>query len=314
MKLKEFKQSRFLFFARQCVPVIALLFLSIAANAQELKCQVTVNAQKVQGVDPSVFTTLQNALNEFMNTRAWTTDVFSPEEKIECSVYIFIDGSTAQDVYNAKITVQSSRPVFNSSYSSPMFNFVDNDCIITYAQNQALDFGVQAYNSNITSIMGFYAYLLIGMDYESFGKGGGAKYFALAEQILNNVPTNAPDAKGWRPFDGQRNRYWLINNLQASKYELFKQVLWDYHYTGMDNFYEKPVLARQNVMNALDKLDRIAKDNPNGILLAVFFQAKSDELVGVFSGGDMTEKAKALAYLRRIDPANSTKYDKLVKN
>ena len=282
--------------------------------AQELKCQVTVSAQKVTGVDPSVFKTMENAINEFMNTRAFTQDVFSPEEKIECTMFILIDNSSAQDVYNASITIQSSRPVFNSSYNSPMFNFIDKDCILTYAQNQSLDFGTTQYNSNLTSILGFYAYLLIGMDYESFGKGGGAKYFGLAEQVMTNVPTNAPDAKGWRPMDGTRNRYWLINNMQAGKYEVFKQVLWDYHYAGMDNFYDKPALARQNIMNALDKLDKIAKDNPNAILLSAFFQAKSDEVVGVFSGAEMGDKAKALTLLKRIDPSNSNKYDKLVKN
>jgi hypothetical protein len=293
---------------------VCLLLLSPGISAQELKCQVTVNAQKIAGVDPSVFTTMQSALNEFMNNKAFTNDIFATEERVECSMFVLIEGAAAQDVYNAKITIQSSRPVYNSSYNSPMFNYVDNDCILTYVQNQAIDFGTTQYNSNLASILGFYAYILIGMDYESFSKGGGSKYFALAEQIMNNVPTNAPDAKGWRPYDGTRNRYWLINNIQGSKYELFKQALWDYHYAGMDNFYDKPALARQNIMNALDKLDRLAKDNPNGILLAVFFQAKSDELVGVFSGADGGEKTKAVAYLRRIDPSNSSKYDKLAKN
>jgi hypothetical protein len=195
-----------------------------------------------------------------------------------------------------------------------MFNFLDNDWIITYAQNQPLEFNVTQYNSNLTSILGFYAYFLIGLDYESMAKGGGAKYFAMAEQIMNNVPNNAPDARGWRPFDGIRNRYWLINNIQASKYEGFKQAIYEYHYLGMDNFYEKPALARANIMNALEKLDKIARENPNAILIAVFFQAKSDELVNVFSGADMAEKAKALVVLRRVDPSNATKYDKLVKN
>jgi hypothetical protein len=297
-----------------CIALVALLAPIASLNAQELKCQVTVNAQKIPGVDPSVFKTMETSITEFMNTRSWTQDVFSPEERIECSIFIFVDGASAQDQYNCSVTIQSSRPVFNSSYNSPMFNFVDKDCILTYVQNQALDFGTQAYNSNLTSILGFYAYVMIGLDYESFSKGGGAKYFALAEQIMNNVPTNAPDAKGWRPFDGTRNRYWMINNLQASKYESFKQVLWDYHFAGMDNFYDKPAVARQNIMNALDKLDKIAKDNPNGILLAVFFQAKSDELVGVFSGAATDEKTKALAYLRRIDPSNANKYDKISKN
>lgn len=292
----------------------ALILLGTFANAQELKCDVKVNAQKINGVDPSVFVTMQTALNEFMNSKAWTTDQYSPEEKIECSILIFINESPSQDVYNAKITVQSSRPVFNSTYSSPMFNFVDNDCILTYAQNQSLEFGVNQYNSNLTSIMGFYAYTLLGLDYESFSKGGGAKYFALAEQIMNNVPTNAQDAKGWRPFDGTRNRYWLINNLQSGKYDVFKQALYDYHYAGMDNFYDKPALARQNIMNALTKLDKISKDNPNAVLLNIFFQAKSDELIGVFSGADMSEKSKALNYLRGMDPSHANQYDKLTKN
>ncbi len=291
-----------------------IVLFSFPTSAQELKCQLTVNAQKITGVDPSVFQTMQTALSEFMNSKSWTNDQFAPEERIECSMFINIDASSAQDVYNASITIQLSRPVFNSSYNSPMFNFIDKDCILTYAQNQPLDFNVNQYASNLTSILGFYAYTLIGLDYESLSKGGGAKYFTQAEQIMNNVPTNAPDSKGWKPFDGQRNRYWLINNLQASKYDLFRQALYEYHFLGMDNFYDKPAVARLNVMNALDKLDKIARDNPNCILLSIFFQAKSDELVNVFSGADMGEKSKVLTVLRRVDPSNSTKYDKLVKN
>jgi hypothetical protein len=299
---------------RLCSLVIMLCLSVASLKAQELKCLLTVNAQKISGVDPSVFTTMQTALNEYMNTKAWTTDVFSPEERIECSISIQIVSAAAQDVYNATITVQSSRPVFNSSYNSPMFNFLDKDCEITYVQNQAIDFSPTAYTSNLSSILGFYAYMIIGLDYESFSKGGGTKYFNTAEQIMNMVPTSAPDAKGWRPYDGTRNRYWLINNIQASKYDPFRKALWDYHFAGMDNFYDKPALARANIMNALDKLQQISKDNPNGILIAVFFQAKSDELVGIFSGADATEKTKAANYLRSIDPANANKYDKLTKN
>ena len=294
--------------------VLVLLAIATSVSAQELKCQLTVNAQKITGVDPSVLQSMQTALTEFMNSKSWTNDQFGPEERIECSMFINIESSPAQDVYNASITIQSSRPVFNSSYNSPILNFIDKDCILTYAQNQPLDFNVNQYASNLTSILGFYAYVIIGLDYESLAKSGGAKYFTQAEQIMNNVPTSASDSKGWKPFDGQRNRYWLINNLQTNKYELFKQAIYEYHYLGMDNFYDKPAVARLNVMNALDKLDKIARDNPNGILLAAFFQAKSDELVNVFSGADMSEKSKALTVLRRVDPSNSTKYDKLIKN
>lgn len=295
--------------------VVIMLCLSVAGlKAQELKCQLTVNAQKITGVDPSVFTTMQTTLNEYMNTKAWTTDVFSPEEKIECSISIQIVSAQAQDVYNATITIQSSRPVFNSSYNSPMFNYLDKDCVLPYVQNQAIQFSPTVYNDNLTSILGFYAYIIIGLDYESFSKGGGTKYFNLAEQVMNSVPSSDPGARGWRPYDSNRNRYWLINNLQASKYDPFRKALWDYHFAGMDNFYDKPALARANIMNALDKLEQLSKDNPNAMLIAVFFQAKSDELVGVFSGADPQEKTKAVNYLRSIDPTNSTKYDKLLKN
>lgn len=300
----------------KCALVLFFSWASTIMNAQELKCQLTVNAQKITGVDPSVFQTMQTALNEFMNSKTWTTDQFGTEERIECSIFINIESSPSQDVYTAKVTIQSSRPAFNSTYNSPVFNFIDNDWIITYAQNQPLEFNVTQYNSNLTSLLGFYAYTLIGLDYESMTKGGGTKYFTMAEQIMNNVPTNSPDAKGWRPYDGaaNRNRYWLINGLMGSKYDLFKQAIYEYHFLGMDNFYEKPALARQNILNALDKLDKIARDNPNSILLSVFFQAKSDELVNVFSGADIGEKAKALTVLRRTDPSNATKYDKLVRN
>lgn len=291
-----------------------LMVAGYAAQAQELNCQVTVNGQKVTDADPAVFTTMQTAISEFMNSRAWTNDVYAPEEKIECSMFLFLEPTGVQDVYNAKFTVQSSRPVFNSSYSTPLFNYVDNSCQFTYVMNQPLEFNATQYTSNLTSLLSFYAYIVIGLDYESFGKGGGSKYFAMAEQIMNNVPTNGSDAQGWRPFDGQRNRYWLINNILASKFELFRQAIYDYHYAGMDNFYDKPSMARQNIINALDKIDRMAKDNPNAILINLFFQTKSDELISVFSGADGSEKTKALNYLRRADPVNASKYDKIMRN
>lgn len=297
---------------KSLVLIVATLSV-LSTQAQELRCQLTVNGQRINGVDQSIFSTMQTALMEFMNNRAWTTDQFSPEERIECSMFINMEESPAQDVYKARVTVQSSRPIFNSSYNSPMLNFIDNDWNITYAQNQPLEFNLTQYNSNLTSLLGFYAYLIIAMDYESMSPGGGAKWFAMAEQIMQNVPTNAPDVKGWRPFDGLRSRYMLINNLQASKYDMFKKALYDYHHLGLDNFYEKPAVGRQSIFNALDKIDKVYKDNPNGVLLAVFFQAKSDELVNIFSGAEMGDKTKALVVLRKLDPSNSSKYDKLVK-
>ena len=304
---KYISNSLFIFF---------LTLITSTLSAQELRCQVTVNGQRVQNVDPSVFTSMQTALNDFMNNKSWTTDQYAIEERIDCTFFINIETSPTQDVYLAKVTVQSSRAVFNSSYNSPMFNFIDNEWNFIYAQNQALEFNITQFNSNLSSLLGYYAYILIGLDYESMSKNGGLKYFTIAEQIMNNVPTNSPDNRSWTPFysGANRNRYVLLSSLMGSKYDLYKQAIYEYHFQGMDNFYEKPALARQNIMNALEKLNKIAVDYPNNMLLALFFQAKSDEIVNVFSAADVTEKSKAINILRKVDPSNSTKYDKLIKN
>lgn len=287
---------------------------STLAQAQELKCTVNVNGQKINNVDPRVFQTMQNNITEFMNQRAFTTDVFSQEERIECTFLINLDKSPQQDVYEATVTVSASRPVYNSGYSTPMFTYQDNDWVFTYVENQAIEFNINNYSTSLSSLLSFYAYLIIGIDYESFGKAGGAKYFQNCETIMNAIPTQGNESKGWKPFDGIRNRYYIINHLISSKYEGYKRALYEYHFQGLDNFYDNPALARQNILNALDRLDKIARDNPNSTLIATFTQAKTDELIGIFGGADMNEKAKAVNYLRKIDPANSARYDKIIRN
>jgi hypothetical protein len=222
------------------------------------------------------------------------------------------------DIYSGSITIQSSRPIFNSSYTSPILNFRDQDFIFTYSPNTPLDFNVTQYNSNLTSVLAYYAYLIIGLDYETMSKGGGAKYLGMADQITNLIPSTAADAKGWKAFDaspvsGDRNRYYIINSLLGGKYEGFKQALYDYHYLGLDNFYDRPEAARANVLNALEKLDKAFKDNNSNVLIILFMQAKSDELVGIFSGAEQAEKLKAVTYLKHLDPVNGTKYDKILK-
>jgi hypothetical protein len=298
--------------------VVMTTLLSYTCSAQELKCTVELNTQKITGVDAATFQTLKNAITEFMNSRIWTQDQFSPEEKIECTLYINLDGAIQQDQYTGTITLQSSRPVYNSTYSSPIFNFRDLDFIFTYAPNTPLDFNITQYNSNLTSVLAYYAYLIIAMDYETMSKGGGTKYFTNAEQITNLVPPNSSESKGWKIFDnsllgGGRNRYQIINSLMGGKYEGFKQSLYDYHYLGLDNLYEHPDAARHSILNALEKLDKTFRDNSSNVLLTLFIQAKGDELVGIFTGADQADKLKAINLLKRLDPANGPKYEKIVK-
>jgi hypothetical protein len=299
--------------------LILFTLLPVAyAYAQELHCNVDLNTQKISGVDPSTFSALKNAITEFMNQRAWTQDNFAPEERIECSLYITLDGVVSQDQYTGTITVQSSRPIFNSTYNSPILNFRDLDFVFTYAANTPLDFNINQYTTNLSAVLGYYAYFIIGMDYATLSKGGGDKYFALCEQITNQIPSTASDAKGWKPFDSNpltqgKNRYNIISSLMGGKYDGFKQALYEYHFQGLDMFYDDPATARANISDALDKIDKTFKDNASNILLIIFLQAKGDELVGIFTGADQSEKTKVVNILKRLDPANGTKYDKILK-
>jgi len=310
------KMLRFL-----CVSCIMALLPVAYVSAQELHCTVQINSDKVKGqpgVDPATFPALQNSITEFMNQRSWTQDAFAAEERIDCSLYITIDGVVSQDQYTGTITIQSSRPAFNSTYNSPLLNFRDLDFVFTYAINTPLDFNVNQYTNNLSSVLGYYAYLIIGLDYASMSKGGGDKFFTLAEQVTNQVPTTASDAKGWKPFDSNpltqgKNRYNIISSLMGGKFELYKQALYEYHVKGIDLFYDDPVTARANIADALDKIDKAFKDNANNVLLILFLQAKGDELVGIFAGAEQSEKTRITNLLKRLDPANGTKYDKILK-
>lgn len=298
--------------------LIALLIFSRHLSAQELKCTIQLNSQKITGVDPSVFQTLQGAMTDFMNQRAWTQDVFAPEERIDCSLYIQLDGVENQDQYTGSITIQAARPAFNSTYNSPMLNFRDLDFVFTYSPNTPLDFNINQYQSNLTSVLAYYAYLIIGLDYESMAKGGGTKYFAMAEQIMNAVPQGGNESRGWKPFDnnpvsGNKNRYNIISFLQGAKFDGFKQVIYEYHRLGMDNFFDDPTVARAGILQSLRTLDKTFKDYPNNVLVILFLQAKGDELVSIFQGADAGEKTEAINILKRLDPANGTKYDKIIK-
>jgi len=298
---------------KKILAFLCCITLFSAIRAQELNCKVSVLGQQITTVDQSIFTNMQQQIFDYMNARSWTQETYAANERIECSIFIHIESSPSQDAYKATITVASSRPVLNSSYITPMLNFIDKDFIFNYSPGQPLEFNANNYNGNLSAVLSFYAYLIIGLDAESFAKGGGTKYFTIAETIMNTVPNNAPESKGWRPFDGIRNRYWIVNNLMSGKYDEYKETMYKYHFLGIDQFYEKPEVARTNITAAIEGLERIARENPNNVLLNMFMQAKSDELTGIFTGAPQNEKTKAVVSLRKIDPSNASKYDKILR-
>ena len=302
-----------LFFA-----ITIFLFVNVV-KAQELRARINVLSNRVGGnVDKKTFQTLQTALNNFINNRKWTTDNFSPEEKIDCSFLLNLESTNDANVYKASLTIQSARPVFNSSYLSPIINFQDNEIIFKYSEFQQLEFnenrvaGTDPLVANLTAVIAYYINIILGLDYDSFSQRGGDLYFQKAQNIVNNAPEGR-NISGWKAFDGTRNRYWLVENLLNSRYTLIHDAYYRFYRMGMDKLYEEEIVARNEILNVLSLLNNFNTDNPNTMILQFFFQGKTQELIKIFSKASPPEKTKALEYLQRLDISNTSKYKEGLK-
>jgi hypothetical protein len=265
-----------------------------------------------------VFNTLQTALTNFLNNRKWTQDNFLPNEKIECNFLLNLDAASDANVFTAALTVQAARPVFNSSYISPIINFQDEAIQFKYVEFQALDFnetrisGSDANVSNLTAVMAYYAYMIIAFDYDSFSPRGGDPYFLKAQNIVNNAP-DGRGISGWKAFDGIRNRYWLVENMLNSRYTIMHDVYYNYYRMGMDKMYEDENAARVEVMNVLNLLNNFNTDNPNTMINQFFFQGKSREFISIFSKALPQDKQRAKELLSKLDLTNLNKYKEELK-
>ena len=294
-----------------------LLVLALAGKisvAQELKANITVVSNQVGStVNQNVFRTLQTALNTFINTRKWTTDSYQPNERIECNFLLNLQSTGDLNVYNASITIQAARPVFNTSYLSPIINFKDDNVIFKYVEFQQLEFnenrvsGSDALVSNLTAIIAYYANMVLAFDYESFSLRGGDPYFQKAQNIVNNAPEGR-GISGWKAFDGIRNRYWLVENMLNSRYTIMHDVYYNYYRLGMDKLYEDENAARIEVLNVLNLLNNFNTDNPNKMINQFFFQGKSTELIKIFSKAPAQDKIRASELLQKMDITNAAKY------
>ncbi len=294
--------------------IITIFFLANTVKAQELRARINVLSNRVGGnVDKKTFQTLQTALNNFINNRKWTNDNFSPEEKIDCSFLLNVESTNEVNVYKASLTIQSARPVFNSSYLSPIINFQDNDIIFKYVEFQQLEFndnrvaGTDPLTANLTAVIAYYINIILGLDYDSFSPRTGNIYFQKAQNIVNNAPEGR-SISGWKAFDGTRNRYWLAENLLNNRYSLIHDAYYSFYRMGMDKLYEDEAMARNQIINVLNLLNNLNTDNPNTMILQFFFQGKTQELIKIFSKATSSEKSKALEYLQRLDISNISKY------
>jgi len=296
-----------------------LLLFAKLSQAQELRARVSVVSNRVNNtVDKQTFTNLQTALNDFVNTRKWSNDVFKTNEKIDCSFLLNLESTGESNVYKGSLTIQSGRPVFNTSYVSPVINYQDNDVTFKYIDFQQLEFndtrvsGTDPLVSNLTAVFAYWINIILGFDYDSFSLRGGNAFFQKAQNIVNNAPEGR-NISGWKPFDGTRNRYWLTENLLNSKYTIIHDAIYDYYRLGMDKLYEQEATARGNILNVLNMLNTFNVQNSNTMILQFFMQAKTQELVQVFSKANPTYKAKALDLLKKLDISSASQYEEQLK-
>lgn len=305
--------------ARLSLLIVIFSFMGIPyGDAQELNCTVKVLHEKIQKVDAKVFTSLQAGITEFLNSRKWTSDEFKAQEKIGCNVLLNITSNSESDpdLFTATLSIQATRPVFNSGYSTSTYTNVDRDVVFHYSQFNPLTFddnrvtGSDPLESNLTAILAYYSYLILGLDYDSFSPDGGTALLKKAQNVVTNAPENG-GIHGWKAFEEKRNRYWIIDQLLSPRYSAYRTAWYTYHRQGLDIMWNMPEDGRKKILAVLKTLQDILRDNPQSTLLQAFFNAKSDEIVRIVMQGTREEKEQYLSLLSTIDPTNTGKYNTL---
>lgn len=295
--------------------IYIFLFFVVAkiSISQELNCQVSVVSPQIQGTtEKQIFEQLQKAIFEFMNNTKWTKDNFTTPERIDCSILINVTQKLSVDEYRATIQVQSRRPIFKSSYYSPLVNYIDENFVFKFQQFQQLEFNLNTFQNNLTSVLAFYAYVVLANDYDTFSNLGGTEYFQKAQLVVANA--QSASEPGWKSFESNKNRYWIPENALQPVFQPIRECMYKYHMQGLDIMNNKADAGRKEILNATDLLLGVYKNRPASFAMELFFNAKVDELVNIFSKGFPEEKAKAVENLTRVDPANSTKYFKIQGN
>ncbi len=286
--------------------VLILILISFNVKSQELQCTVSVVSPGIQGTNKQVYETMQTAIREFMNSQKWTDNVFSAEERIECSILINIKEVISVDEFSGTLQIQARRPVYNSSYRTILLNYLDQDFSFKYVEFEPLIYNPNTLESNLIGVLAYYSYVILGLDYDSFSKFGGSKYFELAEKIVN-MAQNSPKT-GWKSFESRRNRYWYVENYLNEYHKPLRECMYQYHRLGLDKMSEKPEGGRKEVLSALEKLQKVQRQRASSFAMQLFFDAKSDEIINIFSESFSMEKSRAIEVLSEVDPANGAKY------
>jgi len=291
----------------------ALFLLSQSLFSQELNCRININYSAIPSANKEMFNSMRQSVYEFVNNTNWTNDLFENEERIECTILIRVDQQLSTDEFSGSISVQSSRPIFKTLYNSPLLNIFDDQFRFKYVEFETLEFNENTHLSNLTSVLAYYAYLIIGMDYDTFSLNGGDQYFLKAQKIISNAQ-NDNTATGWKSFEGLDNRYWLIENLLSPDFEKVRSFYYNYHREGLDNFTEKPDMVRETIAQSIISLRDSWNQRQRGYLFTILFDTKTDEMVNIFSEGNLMQADELVNLLNQMQPNKSDKWQKILSN
>ena len=297
--------------------LVFILFIlgKFSLHAQEFNCQVSIikdQKLEVTSVELEIFDQLKQTITDLMNNTQWTKDKYKVEERVNCNIQLQIRSIPSPGVYKGSLQVQVSRPVFNTSYNSTLFNFQDDDIEFAYSRNAVMVYAPNQFRDNLTSIIAFYAYFMLGMDSDSFSLKGGTKHFNEAQQLVMNA--QASGAKGWMSNEqGKRNRYWLVDNALQELFEPFRICNYEYHRLGLDQMYQNNDASRKAIFDALNRLNQVVSARPNSVNIVNFVQSKQVEIKNIFLESEMSEKNSIVNLMKKIDPANSQKYEEILR-
>ena len=292
-----------------------LIFVLIPSSllSQELNCRVIVNAQAIQSSDPSTITEMEVAFSEFLNNTKWTSDQFKLEERINCNIILTLNDQSdpALGKYQASVQVLSSRPIYNTNHETILLNFADRDWTFEYVSSQPIIYNENSFIDNLSSLLSYYALVIIGLDYDSFGKLRGEAYFNLAWRVVTNAQNSGYN--GWDQFNSIRNRYWLVENLLNAQMKPIREASYQYHLQGLDHFLETPEEARKMISESIQKILKVNQARPRSILTISFLDAKTDELSQIFSKGDLSLRKRTYNMLVNIDATKRSDFSNMIK-
>jgi hypothetical protein len=300
---------------KKLILIFVLIVWSSISISQELNCKVTIVADaklELSTVDQEVVAQLKQTMEDMMNNTQWTKDKFKVEERINCALQLQLKEKSGSNGFSGSLQVQSTRPAFNSSYNTTLLNFLDENVAFSYSRNAILIYAPNQFRDNLTSILAFYAYFIIGMDYDSFSLKGGTSYFNEAQQIVSLAQSSG--AAGWKSNESnKRNRFWLVDNVLHQLFEPLRECNFMYHRKGIDKLYDDKIAARKQMFDALNKLNTVIQTRPNSINLINFAQAKRLELKEICADAETKEKTDLVNLMKKIDPSNATKYDEILQ-